>query len=130
MSCKPLFLNVKLPYLEIENDKRRSIARRYLSEIRNDKIILPLWDLSDNHVFFLFVIRTNNRQNYKTIYWKTECKLQFIIQFRHTNKSIATIPWAVFSYYRENAWWSVEYTVESVLSGEEVDFIITALNTK
>jgi dTDP-4-amino-4,6-dideoxygalactose transaminase len=61
------FLNVKLPYLEIENDKRRSIARRYLSEIRNDKIILPLWDLSDNHVF-LFVIRTNNRQNYKTIY--------------------------------------------------------------
>jgi dTDP-4-amino-4,6-dideoxygalactose transaminase len=60
MSCKPL-LNVKLPYLEIENDKR-SIARRYLSEIKNDKIILPLWDLSDNHVFHLFVIRTNNRQ--------------------------------------------------------------------
>jgi dTDP-4-amino-4,6-dideoxygalactose transaminase len=28
------FLNVKLPYLEIENDKRRSIARRYLSEIK------------------------------------------------------------------------------------------------
>jgi hypothetical protein len=41
---------MKLPYLEIENDKRRSIAR-YLSEIKNDKIILPLWDLSDNHVF-------------------------------------------------------------------------------
>jgi hypothetical protein len=78
-------------------------------------------------MFFLLFEQTTDR-NYKTIYWKTECKLQFIIQFRHTNKSIATIPWAVFSYYRENAWWSVEYTVESYFIREQVDFIITALN--
>ena len=55
------FLNVKLPFLEEENNKRRSIAKRYLSEIKNDKIILPHWDFSTNHVFHLFVIRTENR---------------------------------------------------------------------
>lgn len=57
------FLNVKLPYLEAENNRRRSIAKRYLSEIKNDKIVLPFWDFSENHVFHLFVIRTENRDN-------------------------------------------------------------------
>lgn len=56
------FLNVKLPFLEEENNKRRSIAKRYLSEIKNDKILLPHWDFSTNHVFHLFVIRTENRE--------------------------------------------------------------------
>ncbi len=61
------FLNVKLPHLDSENEKRRAIAKRYLFEIKNDKIKLPLWDESDNHVFHLFVIRTEKRtelQNY------------------------------------------------------------------
>jgi dTDP-4-amino-4,6-dideoxygalactose transaminase len=55
------FLNLKLPNLNADNEKRRAIAKRYLSEIKNDKIILPFWDLSNNHVFHLFVIRTQNR---------------------------------------------------------------------
>ena len=57
------FLNVKLPHLDAENNIRKAIAKRYLSEIKNDKIILPFWDLSDNHVFHLFVIRTENRDD-------------------------------------------------------------------
>tara|TARA_B110000503_G_C7165533_1_gene421745 strand:- start:3406 stop:4506 length:1101 start_codon:yes stop_codon:yes gene_type:complete len=55
------FLNVKLPYLNDDNNKRRIIAKRYVTEIKNDKIILPFWDFSNNHVFHLFVIRTKNR---------------------------------------------------------------------
>lgn len=57
------FLNVKLPSLDADNDKRRSIAKRYLSEIKNDKIVLPTWDFSNNHVFHLFVVRTENRND-------------------------------------------------------------------
>lgn len=56
------FLNVKLPYLDEENTTRRAIAKRYLTEIKNKKIILPFWNESDNHVFHLFVIRTENRK--------------------------------------------------------------------
>jgi len=52
------FLNVKLPHLDSDNEKRKAIAKRYLSEIKNDKIILPTWDLSDNHVFH-FVCDSN-----------------------------------------------------------------------
>ncbi len=57
------FLNVKLPNLDADNDKRRNIAKRYLSEIKNDKIVLPTWDFSNNHVFHLFVVRTENRND-------------------------------------------------------------------
>ena len=61
------FLNIKLGHLDAENESRRTIAKRYISEIKNDKIIMPTWDFSQNHVFHLFVIRTANRlalQNY------------------------------------------------------------------
>lgn len=57
------FLNVKLADLESDNERRRAIGKRYLSEIKNDKIVLPNWDLTKNHVFHLFVIRTENRSD-------------------------------------------------------------------
>jgi dTDP-4-amino-4,6-dideoxygalactose transaminase len=56
------FLNVKLPHLNKENELRRNIAKRYLAEITNEKITLPVWDFSTNHVFHLFVIQTQNRE--------------------------------------------------------------------
>lgn len=55
------FLNVKLPHLDAENRNRKRIATHYLTRIKNDKIILPECDFSNNHVFHLFVIRTKNR---------------------------------------------------------------------
>jgi dTDP-4-amino-4,6-dideoxygalactose transaminase len=36
------------------------------------KIILPLWDSSNNHVFHLFVIRTENRQELQNYLLKME----------------------------------------------------------
>jgi len=59
------FLNVKLPNLDVENQIRKNIAKRYLLEINNENIILPFWDFSDNHVFHLFVIRTSKRKELK-----------------------------------------------------------------
>ena len=66
------FLNIKLKHLEAENDFRRSVAKQYLSEIKNDKITLPSWDLSKNHVFHLFVIRTSNRTELKNYLYEIE----------------------------------------------------------
>ena len=56
-------LDVKLKYIDAENSRRREIAERYVSEIKNDKIILPLLpENSESHVWHLFVIRTKKRQ--------------------------------------------------------------------
>lgn len=58
------FLNVKLPRLDFDNKRRRVIAKWYISEINNDKIILPKYDGSENHVFHLFVVRVKSRNEF------------------------------------------------------------------
>jgi dTDP-4-amino-4,6-dideoxygalactose transaminase len=54
-------LRVKLRYLNDEVIKRRKIAAYYLENIINDKLILPTLREKENHVWHLFVIRTQNR---------------------------------------------------------------------
>ncbi|KIA88527.1 DegT/DnrJ/EryC1/StrS family aminotransferase [Kaistella jeonii] len=55
-------LDVKLKYVDADNEKRRKIAERYCAEITNPKIILPqLPKNSEEHVWHLFVIRTSKR---------------------------------------------------------------------
>lgn len=54
-------LRIKLKYLDIEIEKRREIANYYLQNIKNDNIILPTVRNQDSHVWHLFVIRTNKR---------------------------------------------------------------------
>jgi len=61
------FLDVKLKYLDKENQIRREIAQYYCDNIKNDKIVLPNQaftkpiNQSLNHVWHLFVIRTKER---------------------------------------------------------------------
>ena len=58
------FLNCKLPTLDMDNNRRREIAKRYLSEIKNKKITLPNYDGSEKHVFHLFVVRVKSRNKF------------------------------------------------------------------
>ncbi|MBA4853337.1 DegT/DnrJ/EryC1/StrS aminotransferase family protein [Emticicia sp. BO119] len=54
-------LNVKLPDLDQDNKIRRSIAKRYLTEIQNTLINLPFEGTIDDDAWHLFVIRTDDR---------------------------------------------------------------------
>ena len=54
-------LRVKLRYLDEELKKRREVANYYLNNINNEKIILPQIIEQENHVWHLFVIRTEKR---------------------------------------------------------------------
>jgi len=55
------FLNVKLDYVDAESQIRQNIAAYYIKNIKNEKIILPNTGEINEHVWHLFVIRTNNR---------------------------------------------------------------------
>lgn len=61
------FLEIKLKYLDAENQRRREIAQYYYENIKNTDIILPCHTThfspltTRNHVWHLFVIRTTNR---------------------------------------------------------------------
>ncbi len=55
-------LNVKLKYLDNENDLRRRVAKDYCAGIKNEKIILPELPADVNeHVWHLFVLRCEQR---------------------------------------------------------------------
>lgn len=56
------FLVAKLPHLERMNEERRRIADRYLSEIKNSKIKLPMVEKNMVPVWHIFGIRCNERE--------------------------------------------------------------------
>jgi dTDP-4-amino-4,6-dideoxygalactose transaminase len=105
------------------------MAKRYLSEIKNDKIIMPNWDLSQNHVFHLFVIRTSNRlelQNYLK-----ENGIETMIHYPvppHKQKALAN--WNTMSFpitekiHKE----VLSIPLNSGLKASEIQHIITTLN--
>ena len=55
------FLSVKLPHLERMNAERRRVANRYLTEIRNPKILLPTVRNDCVPVWHIFGIRCRER---------------------------------------------------------------------
>lgn len=58
------FLRCKLPSLDGDNKRRREIATRYLSEVHNEKIVMPTYTGGEDHVFHLFVIQVADRTNF------------------------------------------------------------------
>lgn len=123
------FLNLKLPNLDSDNDKRRAIAKRYLSKIKNQKLILPFWDLSDNHVFHLFVIRTEKREELQE--YLLQNSIQTVIHYPvPPHKQKAFSEWNTLSFpITEKIHNEVlSLPISPVLTQTEVDFIIDILN--
>ena len=60
-SIQASILSVKLKYLDEWNTRRDEIAKKYLNEINNSKIILPKTPIEDTHAWHLFAIRTKDR---------------------------------------------------------------------
>lgn len=58
-------LDVKLKYLNEDNQKRRNIAKYFRENIKNSEIILPLMYDENAHVWHVFVVRTSNRNKLK-----------------------------------------------------------------
>ncbi len=123
------FLNVKLPNLDAENELRRTIAKRYLSEINNNKIVLPIWDLSSNHVFHLFVIRNDNRkvlQNYLL-----ENGIETMIHYPippHKQKAFADWNSLFFPITEKIHNEVLSLPISPVMTMDEVDFVIEMIN--
>lgn len=55
------FLNIKLDYLDKWNACRNEIAKKYLTGINNSKIILPVVNKDNYHVWHIFAIRCKDR---------------------------------------------------------------------
>nr|WP_294780575.1 DegT/DnrJ/EryC1/StrS family aminotransferase [uncultured Flavobacterium sp.] len=123
------FLNLKLPNLDAENEIRRAIAKRYLTEIKYEKIKLPFWDFSNNHVFHLFVVRARNREHLQE--YLAQNNIQTLIHYPippHKQKAFSEWNNLSFPITEKIHNEVLSLPISPVLTTSEVDFIIEILN--
>ena len=124
------FLNVKLPNLDSDNEHRKTIAKRYLSEIKNVKIILPFWDFSDNHVFHLFVIRTSKRSELQD--YLKQNGIETILHYpipSHKQKAFKNWNHLSFPITEKIHNEILSLPISPIMTADEVDFVIQKLNS-
>ncbi|MEC5166412.1 dTDP-4-amino-4,6-dideoxygalactose transaminase [Flavobacterium sp. PL11] len=130
------FLSVKLKYIDAENQYRRQIAERYLTEIKNPLIQLPFpvntsYIIAENqeHLWHLFVVRTNNREALQN--YLVDNGIQTIIHYpTPPNKQLAykelnNVDYPITNIIHDQV---LSLPISPTLTNEEVSHIITTLN--
>lgn len=123
-------LRVKLKYLDEQTSARRSIAKRYLAGIINDKIHLPAVENLERHVFHLFVIKTLNRE--KLFDYLKRNNIQTLIHYPiPPHKQIAYKELNTCSFPETELIHStvISLPMSHVHTAEEVEFVISELNS-
>ncbi|MGG7470458.1 DegT/DnrJ/EryC1/StrS family aminotransferase [Chryseobacterium arthrosphaerae] len=73
-------LDIKLKYIDKENEIRREISKRFINEIKNPAVILPEYPADENeHVWHVFVIRSKRRDELQS--YLTENGVQTLIHY-------------------------------------------------
>jgi dTDP-4-amino-4,6-dideoxygalactose transaminase len=122
-------LSVKLRYLDGDNERRQSIARAYLERIKNKLILLPEMPLEGQHVWHLFVVRTQYRDQLQR--FLAQMDIETLIHY--------PIPPHQQIAYKQYANLSLPFTerlhsevlslpIGPTLSDEEVNTVINACN--
>ncbi|MBL4663203.1 MAG: DegT/DnrJ/EryC1/StrS family aminotransferase [Flavobacteriaceae bacterium] len=123
------FLSCKLLQLDDDNTERRRIATKYISEIKNKKITLPIYSGGEHHVFHLFVVRVENRDKFRS-YLETNGVMSLIHYpiAPHQQKAFPEFASLVFPVadvlHRE----VVSIPMSPVMTNEQVNKVITVLN--
>lgn len=130
------FLEVKLKYIDSENQYRRQLASLYLNGIVNSKIVLPfpentMLNPSQNqeHVWHLFVIRCQEREKLQE--YLTANAIQTLIHYPiPPNKQLAYKEQNHLDYPITNAIHNevLSLPISPILSEAEITRVITALN--
>ncbi len=123
-------LDVKLKYIGHENGTRREIAKRFISEINNPKIILPENPADENeHVWHVFVIRTEKRDELHA--YLTEKGIHTIIHYpipphkQEAYKEYNDLSFPITEKMHDQV---LSLPISSVLEEEEIQTIIKAVN--
>ena len=101
-------LDVKLKYLDEDNLRRRKVAQYYIENIKNPEIIRPKVADWDAHVFHIFSIRTENRDELQK--YLTENGIQTVIHY--------PIPPHKQECYRE--WNNLSFPITEKIHDEEL----------
>lgn len=122
------FLNIKLPYLDADNERRQKIALRYINELKNPKIKTPFYSGNKDHVFHLFVVRVDNRKAFKTYLEANEvgCLIHYPIP-PHKQKALSHLKEKYLPVTESIHKQVVSLPMSPVMRKEEVDYVIQIL---
>ena len=124
------FLSCKLKTLDSDNKIRRSMARRYLEEIKNSKILLPFYDGSENHVFHLFVVQVADRDHFRK--YLDDNGVGSLIHYPvapHQQKAFPELSHLSFPVSERLHREVVSIPISPVMTNEQVDKVISVLNS-
>jgi dTDP-4-amino-4,6-dideoxygalactose transaminase len=123
-------LNIKLKYLDLENQKRREIARNYCSNIRNQSIFLPGNPSNDEeHVWHLYVVRTKKRDHFQN-YLKIK-NISTLIHYPvppHKQQAFSKLNSYCFQITELIHNEVISLPIGSFLSKKEIGIVIDAIN--
>jgi dTDP-4-amino-4,6-dideoxygalactose transaminase len=123
-------LGIKLKYIDVENKKRQNIAKRYCTEIKNEKIILPVYPTNEKeHVWHLFVIQVENRSELQD--YLAQNNIQTLIHYPippHKQEAYSEYNHLNFPLTEQLHNTVLSLPISPVLSDEEVSKIIITIN--
>jgi dTDP-4-amino-4,6-dideoxygalactose transaminase len=132
------FLDVKLKYIDAENQQRCEIARYYCENIKHPEIILPgtanssLFSVhnSPSHVWHIFTIRTADRDKLRT--YLTENDIHTLIHYPiPPHKQLAYSEWnnlcmpITEKIHHE----VISLPISPVIESSEIEYIAKTLNS-
>lgn len=119
----------KLKNLDQDNQKRRKIAKRYINEITNKEIEVPVWGELENHVFHVFGVRVKDRNDFQDYLLRN--KIQTMIHYPiPPHQQVCMMEFSNQSFpisekiHRE----IISLPCHQMLSEEEVSHIISIIN--
>ncbi len=122
-------LLIKLKQLDGDNEKRRQIAQRYLSEIENNAIQLPRYDGGKDHIFHLFVVRVADRDRFRT--YLNENEIGHLVHYPippHKQKALSELSHLSFPVTETIHDTIVSIPISPVMTESEVSQVINVLN--
>lgn len=123
-------LDVKLKYIDQENDIRKNIAKKYITSIKNSKIHLPeMPENEEEHVWHLFVIRTSDREKIQN--YLADNGIQTLIHYPippHKQKAYTIYNHLSFPITEQIHEEVLSLPISPVMKNEEVEHIIKVLN--
>ena len=122
-------LDVKLKYLDKDNERRREIAKYYLENIKNEKITLPKYNGDNSHVFHVFVVRVENRAEFQE--YLTQNDIQTLIHYpTPPHKQEAYKEWNNLTYPITEKIHNevISLPISPVMTDEEVKKVVEVVN--
>lgn len=122
-------LRVKLAYLDSETTRRRQVALKYLRGIKNAKVTLPEWDVGEQHVFHLFVLRTSFRAELQEHLLKkgVQCLIHYPIA-PHEQKAYESLGFNKLPLTECIHRQVLSLPMSPTITDEEIELVIKAVN--